>query len=121
MSIDELWATILKQSSPSTAVSSSKTVVFLGDSLCGKRTLLSKFCGQDGEIYRGHGLGYDYLPVKSKVVFDLLSSLSINLGRRRSWPTFDLFHRRCSSSASADKSCASEQIDARRLNHRDCS
>ena len=81
MSIDELWATILKQSSPSTAVSSSKTVVFLGDSLCGKRTLLSKFCGQDGEIYRGHGLGYDYLPVKSKVIVYLPSSLSINLGR----------------------------------------
>ena len=69
MSIDELWSTILKQSSPSTAASSSKTVVFLGDSLCGKRTLLSKFCGQDGEIYRGHGLGFDYLPVKNKVRF----------------------------------------------------
>ncbi|CBY10912.1 unnamed protein product [Oikopleura dioica] len=80
MSIDELWATILKQSSPSTAVSSSKTVVFLGDSLCGKRTLLSKFCGQDGEIYRGHGLGYDYLPVKSKDDDDLgqLSIYSID-------------------------------------------
>ena len=71
MSIDELWTTILKQSSPSTAGSTSKTVVFLGDSLCGKRTLLSKFCGQDGEIYRGHGLGFDYIPVKNKVCFVL--------------------------------------------------
>lgn len=69
MSIDELWTTILKQSSPSTAASSSKTVVFLGDSLCGKRTLLSKFCGQDGEIYRGHGLGFDYITVKNKVIY----------------------------------------------------
>ena len=44
----------------------SRQTFLSGDSLTGRKTLISKIIGDEKELFRGHGLSYEYINITGK-------------------------------------------------------